>query len=152
MVSFIYSFFFQKASYNFNPWKDFSFCGWLQFMHTPVVLHVPEYSFVYCSVASPASQGTGCFDATKSIEGLKGFYSLAVLLQSTVGCTASLWIDPTVHFWQWIAKIIPSFLQPVVLPSATGLFHGSIYNRILSSKGFFSEDKTKCTFVNSPSV
>lgn len=152
MVSFIYSFFFQKASYNFNPWKEFSFWGWLQFMHTPVVLHVPEYSFVYCSVARPASQGTGCFDATKSIEGLKGFYSLAVLLQSTVGCTASLWIDPTVHFWQWIAKITPSFLQPVVLPSATGLFHGSIYNRILSSKGFFSEDKTKCTFVNSPSV
>lgn len=49
-------------------------------------------------------------------------------------------------------KIIPSFSQPVVLPSATGLFHGSIYNRILSSKGFFSEDKTKCVFMNSPNV
>lgn len=72
------------------------------------------YSFVYHSVVSPAAQGTGWFNATKSIEGLKGFYSLAILLQSTLGCTASLWIDPTVHFWQWIAKFIPSFLMPVV--------------------------------------
>lgn len=109
-------------------------------------------SFVYHSVVSPASQGTGWFNATKSIEGLKGFYSLAILLQSTLGCTASLWIDPTVHFWQWIAKFIPSFLMPVVFPLATGLFHGSFYNRIVSSKGFFSEDKTKCAFVNSPNV
>lgn len=109
MVSFIYSFFFlQKASYNFNPWKPFSFCGCSQFMHTPVLLRVPEYSFVYRSVASPASQGTGCFDGTKSIEGLKGFYSLAVLRQSTVNCTASLWIDPTVHFWQWIERLSPA--------------------------------------------
>lgn len=110
------------------------------------------YSFVYHSVVSPAFQGTGWFNATKSTEGLKGFYCIAILLQSTLGCTASLWIDPTVHFWQWIAKFIPSFLMPVVLPLATGLFHGSLYNRIVSSKGFFSEDKTKCAFVNSPNV
>lgn len=79
-------------------------------MYTPVVLHVPEYSSVFFSVASRASQGTGCFDAMKSIQGLKGFYSLAALLQSTVGCITCLWIDPAVNFWQWIAKIIPSFL------------------------------------------
>lgn len=89
------------------------------------------------------------FDATKSTAGLKGFYSLAVLLLSVVGSTISLRTDPTVNFWQCIAKIIPSFSWPVVLPLATGLFHGSIYNKILPSKGFFSADKTKCAFVNS---
>lgn len=48
-----------------------SFCSWAQIVYTLVVLHVPEFSFVYCSIASPATQGISCLMLQKVLKAWK---------------------------------------------------------------------------------